>query len=164
MRALSRSCGNGIPASRQAGGSEAEYRSAVSRCYSRTSRARCAGSTRSRSADRHSRVRNEAVDAHRSIDANASPAMGGKDVTEETRSGVAYNRGFERLLTRLKMKPIVLAREHGPVYENLRQSGKCHDAGDNDDWSDRADSPQEVPDSIGIQQGKRNQRAAHQAA
>jgi len=90
--------------------------------------------------------------------------MGGTNITEETRSGVACNRGFERLLTRLKMKPIVLAREHGPVYENLRQRGKCHDAGDNDDWSDRADSPQEVPDSIGIQQGKRNQRAAHQAA
>ena len=85
MRALSRSGSNGIPASREEGRSATEYRSAVSRCYSRTSRERCARSTRSRPADRHSRVRDETVDAYRSIDANASLAMGGTDVTEETR-------------------------------------------------------------------------------
>ena len=64
----------------------------VPRCYSRTGRARCARSTRSRPAARHSGIRDEAVDASRSINANASPAMGGTDVTEETRRRVVSNR------------------------------------------------------------------------
>ena len=61
------------------------------------------------------------------------------------------------------MKPIVLAREHGPVYANLRHSRKCHDAGDDDDRGNRANSPQEVADAIDIQQRKRDQRPTHQA-
>ena len=92
MRALSRSCGNGIPASRQAGRRATEHRSAFPRCYSRTGRARCARSTRSRPAAGHSGFRDEAVDASRSIDANARFAMGGTDITEETRRRVVSNR------------------------------------------------------------------------
>ena len=64
----------------------------------------------------------------------------------------------------LAMKPVVLARKHSAVNENLRHSRKCHDPGDHDDWSNPANSPQEVTDAINIQQRKRDQRAAHQAA
>ncbi len=39
----------------------------------------------SKQAANNSGVRNEALDASRSINANASPAMGGTDVTEITR-------------------------------------------------------------------------------
>src|SRR5205809_920413 len=49
---------------------------------------RCARSTRSRPAANNSGVRDEAVDASRSINATARFAMGGMDVTEETRRRV----------------------------------------------------------------------------
>ncbi len=83
MRALSRSCGNRIPASRQTGGSAAGHRSELPCCYSRRGRARCARGTRSRSAARDSGVRDETVDASRSIDAVTRFAMGRADVAEE---------------------------------------------------------------------------------
>ena len=126
MRALPRSCGNGIPASRQAGRSAAGHRSEFPRCYSRTGRARCARSTRSRPATNNSGVRDEAVDASRSINANARFAMGGTDVTEETGRRVVSNRTRSNA-EMLKVKPVVLAHEHDPVDEDLRG---CHEHDD----------------------------------
>src|SRR5206468_13035944 len=105
MRALPRSCGNGIPASRQAGRSAAEHRSEDPRRYGRTGRARCARSTRRGPAANNSGVRDEAVDASRSINATARLTMGGTDVTEETRRRVVSNR--TRLNAEmLKVKPV----------------------------------------------------------
>src|SRR6516162_10473746 len=107
MHALSWSCGNGIPASGQAGGSATKHRPTVPRCYSRTGRARCARGSRSRPATHHPGVRNEDVDASRSIDANASPAMVGTDVPEETRCRVVSNRTRPNP-EMLEVKPVVL--------------------------------------------------------
>src|SRR5262249_30963269 len=95
MRALSRPCGNGIPASGQEGGRETEHRSTVPCSYSRTGCARCARSTRSRSAARNPRVCDETVDASRSINADVSPEMGNTDLAEETRGRVATTRAPE---------------------------------------------------------------------
>jgi hypothetical protein len=57
--------------------------------------------------------------------------MGGTDVTEVTRRGLT-KLDPARLSQKSKMKPVVLAREHGAVNENLRHSRKCHDPGDHD--------------------------------
>src|SRR3954454_13402797 len=103
MRALSRSCGYRIPASRQAGGSAAGHRSEVPRPYSPTGCARCARSSRSRPAARDSGVRDETVDASRPINANGRFAMGGTDVTEETRHGIATNCAWAVSIMRLPM-------------------------------------------------------------
>ena len=126
MRALSRSCGNGIPASSQARGSAAGHRSAVFGCHSPTSRARCARRSRSRPTDRHSRICDENVDADRPVDANASPALGSPDVTAETRRCV---RPICRAggVTSLTMKPVVFARKHRPNNQNLRDLRKDND-------------------------------------
>src|SRR6266566_3008008 len=126
MRALPRSCDNGIPASRQAGRSAARHRSELPRCYSGTGRARCARNTRSRPAASNSGIRDEAVDASRSINATAHLAMGGTDVTEGTRRRVVPNR-IRSNAEMLKVKPVVLAHEYGPVHENLRG---CHEHDD----------------------------------
>src|SRR5205814_3347832 len=127
MRALPWSCCNGIPASRQAEGSAAGHRSEIYRYYSRTGRARCTRSTRIRPAARHSGIRDETADASRSINANASPAMGGTDVTAETRLRVVSDR-TRSTAEMLKVKPVVLAHEHDSVNENLRC---CHERDDN---------------------------------
>src|SRR5882757_3925990 len=119
MRALPRSCGNGIPASRQAGRSAARHRSDLPRCYSGTGRAGCARSTRSRPAANNSGVRDEAADASRSINANARFAMGGTDVTEETRRRVATKYARVDGILRLAMKPVMLARKHRVIDENF---------------------------------------------
>ncbi len=96
------------------------------RCYSGTGRARCARSTRSRSAANNSGVRDEAVDAARSIDATTRFAMGGTDVAEETWRRVVSNRTRSNA-EMLKVKPVVLAQKHDPVHENLRG---CHEHDD----------------------------------
>jgi len=58
---------------------------------------------RSRPAANNSGVRNEAFNASRSINANASPAMGGTDVTEITRRCVATNCAWADGIIRLPM-------------------------------------------------------------
>ena len=52
--------------------------------------------------------------------------MGGTGVTEETRRRVVSNRTRTNA-EMLKVKPVVLAREHDPVHENLRG---CHEYDD----------------------------------
>jgi hypothetical protein len=49
--------------------------------------------------------------------------MGGTDVTEETRRGVVSIRTRSNP-EMSKVKPVVVAHEHGPVHENLRA---CHE-------------------------------------
>src|SRR5438874_10604242 len=173
MRALPRSRGNGIPASRQAGRSATGHRSEFPRCYSRTGRARCARSTRSRPAANNSGVRDEAIDAARSVNANAYFAMGGTDVTEETRRCVATDCAYADGVHRLAMKPVVLAREHRVTDQNFRRLRKGNDCAEHDEWhsgtdpasfsKSRSREAAQPGNPIDITQRERNDRAAQQA-
>ena len=125
-----------------------------------TGRARCARSTRSGPANRGAGVGYEAANAFGSNDANACDAPGSAAVTEDTRRRVT-GKSLLGVAVRnpLKMKPVMLAHEHGAVDENLRNRRKEHHRSQQYKRQSRVDPTGQPNESIHIANGERNERA-----